>query len=99
MELGIPAGRACLTAAGLPTDGGDTLRPEDGDRPAVLAGSTQHLIYSNQAVRNPYQRHRFYTSDWMEIPSSYGEPRKPEGHGPGGRSPDHQRPGSPDGQA
>jgi hemerythrin-like domain-containing protein len=63
-ELGIPAGQVYLLATGLPADGGDTLPPEEGRRRGVPAGSTQHLVYAGQAVRNPVtQRH---VHDWLK---------------------------------
>lgn len=52
-ELGIPAGQAYLVATGVPADGGDTLPPDEGDRPGVTAGSTQDLVFGRAGGRSP----------------------------------------------
>ncbi len=50
---GIPAGQAYLIATGLPADGSGGVPPDELDLPGVLAGSTQHLVYSSAWVENP----------------------------------------------
>jgi hemerythrin-like domain-containing protein len=50
--VGVPPGQAYMIATGLPADGGDTFPPFALDRPGVLSGSTQHLVYEDQEVEN-----------------------------------------------
>jgi hemerythrin-like domain-containing protein len=61
--LGVPAGQVYLAATGLPADGGDALLPED-DRPGALDGSTQSLVYGDQAVRSPTTHG--HVLDWVK---------------------------------
>jgi hemerythrin-like domain-containing protein len=55
-DLGIPAGQAYLIATGLPADGGDTLAADEADRPGMVAGSTQYLVYGHAEARSPAGR-------------------------------------------
>jgi hypothetical protein len=50
-RLGIAPGLAYLLATGVPADGGDSVAPEEGERPGMLRGSTQAL--SNPPHHNP----------------------------------------------
>jgi len=62
-QLGVPPGQAYLVATGLPADGGDASSAT-GDRPGTLAGSTQHLVYGDKAVRNPTDQQHVH--DWIK---------------------------------
>jgi hypothetical protein len=62
--LGIPAGQAYLVATGLPADGGDAFPPGEANRPGVLPGSTQHLVYEPVTVGNPTGKPE--TAEWVK---------------------------------
>lgn len=63
-RLDIPAGQAYLIATGLPADGGDSFPPSDElDRPGVIKGSTQHLVYKRPEAPNPIRKPE--VDDWI----------------------------------
>lgn len=63
--LSVPPGQAYLIATGLPADGGDSFAPCDIERPGVLEGSTQHLVYGGSEPERPSTKGHESVHAWV----------------------------------